>query len=193
MITTVLSVFAVLSYVSIFEDKSILFSYVLFLSASHYISVLCKSPGAPLDLDNATIRGLCTVCHRIRGSRTKHCYICNKCYNKRDHHCILIGRCVAEDNIKDLFLCMLFLGIFLVNWLITKQLKVLIAIPVLGIVAFLSWMALCIGTNKTTAEICKSWTGEIRREDIVQLFRVLGSDPLRIFFPVLNYRSKVEY
>lgn len=193
LITTIISVYLTLIYTSVMYDRSIFFSYLVFISFIHYLVILVKSPGSLLDLGNASVRGLCRICNRVRGTRTRHCYLCDKCYNKRDHHCILIGRCIAADNLKEVFLCCFFLFLFLSNWMLTKPQGFIIVMPVLTLLVSICWICLCVAHDKTTAELYSSENKSVGKTELKQLLGFIFSNPIQAVFPFAWTVSKIEY
>ncbi len=175
------------------KDKNIITTYFILVSFAYYIRVLIKSPGSLLDYGNDTICGLCDICNRIKGSRTKHCQICNKCYNKRDHHNMLVGRCIAENNIFEMLMCNIFLLIFLIIWEITKNHDHLLIIPICGLLIFIGWMLVCVGQNRTTKEIGKYGNRKIEFKNYRILYENFKKEPIKSLFPFILQRSNIEY
>lgn len=193
LISTVVGSYVTVLYVSAVRDRSVVSTYLILTSFIHYIMILTKSPGSLLDLGNASVVGLCNICNRIRGNRTRHCHICSKCYNKRDHHCMLLGRCIAEDNMRDFYFCILFLVAFLTTWLFAKDCKAVVGIVAGGALGSLLWLSLCIAHGKTSSEMMKLEDRRLKMRHIQNLMKYIGDDLLGMFLPVVNTRRRVEY
>ena len=192
LIATIVSVYVLTAYVSIFRDGSILSSYLIIVSFLYYLHALAAAPGSLLDLGNASVKGLCNICNRVRGNRTRHCHVCNKCYNKIDHHCLLLGKCLAENNMRDFYFCILFLMLFLVSWLVQKDCKALLGILTLCVSCYLAWISVCISQDKATTEGA-SFKHIREPAHLRRLGCFLKGNPLKILLPLAYCRNDIEY
>ena len=99
-------------------------SFFIFLM--NYTIVICKNPGVAgreYFADNFTFNSVeeaakfrhCTVCNIIVPVEFKvhHCNTCGICVIRRNHHCPWIGKCVTSQNMKNffIFLCSLLVYI----------------------------------------------------------------------------------
>lgn len=193
LISLVLGAYALLIYISIMKDRSICSSYLIVTSFTYYVILLVKSPGSLLDLGDASVRGLCTICNRVRGNKTRHCYVCSKCYDKLDHHCMLTGKCIAQNNIREFYLCIVFTLLFTISWLVKKNEKVVPCLAMLVLLGVLMWYSMCIALNMTGSELLKHQEKRIEFKHLKRIAGLVSQDPLGLFFPILRSRCKVEY
>lgn len=150
-------------YISAVKDKSIFTTLFIAISLVQYCMAITKKPGPLLDDSTSRVKGLCTICKKIRGCRTSHCHVCNKCFKKRDHHCILIGRCISENCLRNVYFCTFFTLLFSISWLISKPFKVLLFILSLFLVSVLVWTSLCIACDRTTSELLADFNIKLTR------------------------------
>lgn len=172
--------------ISIFLIRSFLSTYFIVNSFIYYLILIRKSPGLPLDMRNGTVRGICGACNKVRGNRTHHCYICDECYNRPDYHCPLIGRCVTQTNVRDLYFCLIFLGLFSIYSLINGGAKVLLAMPSIFICLVLGWMSMCVALDKTAREMAHTESFSFDRDAVERISKFIFIDPFGTLLPFLK-------
>lgn len=190
LVGTVIGLYVALIYVSAMCDRCLASLYLIATSFIYYVNLLLHSPAQPLCPESAAVRGLCSTCNRVRGARTRHCHICNQCYSRRDHHCMLIGRCVAESNMRDFYLCILFMLLFLVSWLFQRECKPLVGLLVACVLGSFLWLSLCIAEGKTSHEMLKMERIVISPAHLASLLKYLRDDPVGILLPLLHSRKR---
>ncbi|KAL6121309.1 hypothetical protein NUSPORA_01796 [Nucleospora cyclopteri] len=188
----IISSYVVAIIFSISMDLCLIKTYISSTAFIYYLITISKSPGSLLDANNATVKGICTKCNRIRGYQTKHCNICNKCYHKRDHHCILLGKCIAENNLKDFYYCLFFTLLYFLSMVFTKEYKLFYLLGTIGFGIFWVWMSFVIGLQKTSIEVLNMEEKPFNIQIIRNLYEYLKENPLNIFFPFLKVRNVVE-
>ncbi|KAI4292328.1 hypothetical protein PAPHI01_1602 [Pancytospora philotis] len=186
LVGAIAGLYLVLFAVSAWCDRSILASYLIATAFIHYLLIICAGPTPLIDDKNAAVRGICAVCNKVRGSRTKHCRVCNRCHSQRDHHCMLIGRCVTGYNLRSFYSCLLFTTAFLLYWTVTKQCRGLLGLFALASLCASGWYSLCISSGKTSSELLSSERIAAHQINLYVLAKFFGADATAMFLPALR-------
>ena len=165
--------------------KSFVSLYFICTSAILYLILLKKSPGLSLDNNNSYICGICTSCNKVRASRTSHCHICGKCYSRREYHLSLIGKCITFENRREVFLCLLFLFLFIISLPIgwsTFIFSFILLIPI-------CWIGFSAVREK---EPNKRVDGPFNSELANKAYKFVTEDPIGTLFPITRLSSRID-
>ncbi|WUR04676.1 palmitoyltransferase [Vairimorpha necatrix] len=157
VISFVVSFYLLSIYDTIFSSHKIIPLYFCLLSLYYYISLLTCVPGEYIDFN--TVERICKKCNRLSGRQSVHCEICNRCFYKRDHHCVITGKCIESNNLKYMYLTVLFLFIYSLFAMFRtgglKELTFFYNFTCILSGFLLIWVTLLILTDKTTANLLK--------------------------------------